>query len=196
MADIKEQKLLYHLTDIHNLPSILEYGLLPRSQLEEFEDIADSDIIDSRKKLKLDDYVPFHFFARNPFDGRVQKDHPDKTFILITVRRERARKLNWTIIPQHPLANENIELLEYDEGIEAIDWHVMNKRDYRDDYSKSVCMAECLSPKRVLAKRFFNIFVADPEDEDVVWDALDEAALDDIVNVDVNAGMFLRNNHG
>ena len=196
MADIKEQKLLYHLTDINNLPSILEHGLLPRSSLTEFEDIADSEIIESRKNLNLDDYVPFHFFARNPFDGRVQKDHPDKTFVLLTVRRTRVKRLNWAIILQHPLANEHIELLDYNKGMDVIDWQAMNRRDYHDEYSKNVCMAECLSPNRVLAKRFFMIFVERNADKEAVLDKLEKAKLDDIVGVVINANMFLSKNHG
>ena len=62
MADIKDQKLLYHLTDIDNIPSILKDGLMPRAELNG----ADSDIIESREGLGLENYVPFHFFANNP----------------------------------------------------------------------------------------------------------------------------------
>ena len=40
-----------------------------------FSDVADCDILESRRVFDLDTMVPFHFFARNPFDGRVQEDH-------------------------------------------------------------------------------------------------------------------------
>mgnify|MGYP003642161748 CR=1 FL=1 len=40
-----------------------------------FSDVADCDILESRRGFDLDTMVPFHFFARNPFDGRVQEDH-------------------------------------------------------------------------------------------------------------------------
>ena len=33
MADIREQKLLYHLTALGNLESILERGLVPRNRM-------------------------------------------------------------------------------------------------------------------------------------------------------------------
>lgn len=159
MPDIKDQKLLYHLTHIDNISPILKGGLKPRAQLEKFEDIADQEIIDGRRGLELESYVPFHWFARNPFDGRVQTDRPDDFFVLITVRRELAAKQNWKIIPRHPLAVGEIQLLDYEEGFEAIDWELMNKRDYHDPDSKSVCMAECLSPKIVSPNSFYNIFV-------------------------------------
>lgn len=67
MIDIKNQSLLYHLTDLENLPSILDKGLLPRAQLKNFSDVADPDILTSRERLGLKNFVSFHFFARNPF---------------------------------------------------------------------------------------------------------------------------------
>lgn len=103
MADIEAVKLLYHLTDIKNLESILANGLKPRSELAGFTDVADPEILENRKKLKLEDQVPFHFFGRNPFDGGVQVANPDKNFVLITVTRALAGNNNWKVIPRHPL---------------------------------------------------------------------------------------------
>lgn len=160
MADIQSQKLLYHLTDINNLPNIFKQGLLPRSQLANFSDVADGEIIISRRKLELENYVPFHFFAGSPFDGRVQLDHKQKEFVLITVRREIAEANGWKIIPCHPLSGSDIQVLDYATGFMAIDWALMNRRDYQDARCRSVCMAECLSPTAVPATRFFNIYVA------------------------------------
>ncbi len=158
MADIKDQKLLYHLTDIDNIPSILKDGLMPRAELNG----ADSDIIESREGLGLENYVPFHFFANNPFDGRVQLDHVEKNFVLISVRRDYAKANGWQIIPRHPLADQDIELMNYDDGFNAINWSKMHERDYSDDESKSVCMAECLSPNMVEASRFLVFMLRMP----------------------------------
>ncbi|WP_340619609.1 DarT ssDNA thymidine ADP-ribosyltransferase family protein [Xenorhabdus siamensis] len=137
MADIKTQKLLYHLTSLNNVSSILTHGLKSRAILGEFRDVADKEIIDSRKEYDLEKYVPFHWFSRNPFDGRVQKDRPDENFILITVKREVAKAENWKVIPQHPLANTAIKLYDYDEGFGLINWDIMNKRDYHNPDCKS-----------------------------------------------------------
>ena len=63
MTDIKNQKLLYHLTSIKNIANIIEHGLKPRNELSEFVDVADSEILESRKSLSLEGYVPFHFFC-------------------------------------------------------------------------------------------------------------------------------------
>ena len=157
--DYKSKKLLYHFTALENLESILERGLLPRHDLKEFRDVADPDILENRARYGLDKMVPFHFFADNPFDGRVFLNNPTTPFIYITVSREHARDNGWTISPKHPL-NGNFNLLDYDEGMEAIDWKLMGQRNYRDDECRSVCMAECLSPTVVSPEQFSQIFVA------------------------------------
>ncbi|VVN00326.1 hypothetical protein PS684_02661 [Pseudomonas fluorescens] len=164
MSDVKEKKkieegfLLYHLTSVENLEGIFRDGLKPRADLTDFADVADGEILKKRKILKLDSFVPFHWFAKNPFDGRVQADNPEKKFVLICVYRSFAQKNNWKIVPQHPLAGDEIELLEYDEGFEAIDWDLMNTRDYSNSECKNVCMAECLSPGVVAPEDFSMIF--------------------------------------
>ena len=191
IMDIKGQKLLYHLTDINNLPCILAEGLLSRSNLNSFVDIADADIIESRKKLKLEEFVPFHFFARNPFDGGVQVASQNNTFILITVRRTDAEKRNWSIIPRHPLAQEDIELLSYSSGMDSIDWQTMNMRDYHNEDCKSVCMAECLAPFSVPVDVFFMVFVASDEIRYEVFVELKKVGLQDEIKVRVNPHMFL-----
>lgn len=186
--DIRQKKLIYHLTSLENLPSILANGLLPRAQLNGFVDVADHEILEDRKRLELENCVPFHLFARNPFDGRVQRDHPDKQFALLAVRREVARSRGWKIIPRHPLAGDDIQLLDYDEGMAAIDWEAMNRRDYADHESKCVCMAECVSPGPVPPTLFQSITVKDGKAEAVVRQYLATAACRPYV--DVNAAMF------
>ncbi|EAQ4329572.1 MULTISPECIES: DarT ssDNA thymidine ADP-ribosyltransferase family protein [Gammaproteobacteria] len=186
MADIKTQKLLYHLTSLNNVSSIFKDGLKPRATLKEFHDVADQEIIGSRKGHELENYVPFHWFSRNPFDGRVQKDRPDEDFVLITVRREVAKTGNWKVIPRHPLANAAVRLYDYDEGFGLIDWDTMNKRDYHDPDCKSICMAECLSPSIVDISKFFMIYVPTTTIERAVVRELNGKSVD----VNVNRGMF------
>lgn len=78
-------KLIYHITSIDNLPSILKFGLLSRKCLLQnrdihFTDIADPEILNKRERYKeaLSQYVLFHFFAKNPFDGAVCKNMDQK----------------------------------------------------------------------------------------------------------------------
>lgn len=190
MADIRNQKLLYHLTSLQNVRSILESGLMPRALLGNFEDVADQEIITNRQALGLENYVPFHWFSRNPFDGRVQHDRPLEQFVLITVRRTLAEQGNWKVVPCHPLANSAIQLLDYDKGFAQIDWETMNRRDYHDPVCKSVCMAECLSPNPVPSANFFKIYAPTDSLAKTVADEISRLKLP--LEVDVNGAMFLR----
>ena len=190
MTDIKSQSLIYHLTCLANLPSILTQGLLPRSGLQGFTDVADPSILLERQRFNLEDCVPFHFFCRNPFDGRVQKDHRDKKFILLAVKRALARERGWKIIPRHPLAGGNIQIMDYDAGLAAINWQKMNERDYSDPESKSVCMAECIAPGVVPPTLFSNIFVRDENTRLNVSNMVVKAGFGIYVNA--NEKMFLK----
>lgn len=189
MPDIKEQKLIYHLTSLENMPGILERGLLPRSHLQGFEDVADQEIIEGRREHGLEDYVPFHWFARNPFDGRVQADNADKEFALITIQRNVAQRENWKVIPRHPLANMAPQLLDYLPGFAAIDWEKMNIRDYHDSECKSICMAECLFPGPVPVSKFFKIYAPNKAVSKAILEMIDDLNL--TLEVDINPRMFL-----
>lgn len=189
MPDIKEQKLIYHLTSLGNMPGIFESGLLPRARLRNFEDVADQEIIAGRREYGLENYVPFHWFARNPFDGRVQVDRSGEEFALITIRRSLAERENWKVIPRHPLANAAPQLLDYLPGVDAIDWETMNIRDYRDPECKSICMAECLSPGPVPVSKFFKIYVPSETVADEILGMIEGLSLE--LEVGVNRGMFL-----
>jgi hypothetical protein len=188
---IRNGRLLYHLTALENLASILQHGLQPRCELsnDEFNDVADGEILDSRANHSLDNFVPFHFFAKNPFDYGVQRSHSDKDFVLISVQRVTARANGWQIVPTHPLAEEGYQILDYDAGFSAVDWELMEERDYDDRACKVACMAECLSPTSVNPNLIFCIYVKE---------ARIKAIVDRLVNshnvnchVDINPAMFV-----
>lgn len=191
--EIRNKQYIYHLTSIDNLESILENGLCPRNMVDEFDDVADPDIIDFRRENNLNDYVPFHFFANNPFDGRVQKDHPDKSFFYICLKRNFAREHGFKIIPMHPIAMGNdLILYEYDEGMESIDWDTMEISNYLDSYCKHVCMAECLSEEVIEIGDFERIYVKDEETKDFVEQLASECLGYIPFRVTVNEFMFTR----
>ena len=82
MKKIEHYKSVFHLTSTNNFENILKLGLLSRSKLDKnFYDIADKEIIELRKRYELDKYIPFHFFPKNPFDGRVQRNNPTQNFM-------------------------------------------------------------------------------------------------------------------
>ncbi|SIS99284.1 DarT ssDNA thymidine ADP-ribosyltransferase family protein [Insolitispirillum peregrinum] len=186
---IKDKKLIYHITTLDNFEKILERGLLPRSHASNFMDIADHNILQKRKKNGLDECVPFHWFAKNPFDGRVQTDYPKKDFVLISVYRDTAKKNNWKIIPHHPLATGELEIMDYTDGFSAIDWETMDTRDYHNEHTKSVCMAECLAPGVVPVSMFAKIFVKTDTVAATVRAMIKEANA--TTGITVNPGMFI-----
>lgn len=146
---------------MENLESILSHGLISRAQLRStsraFCDVADKEILDGRAQNGLDQYVPFHFFSNNPFDGRVQSSRRDEAFFYICVDREKAKSAGYSILPTHPLAKEHPQIFDYESGFQKIDWDRMNSRDYKIQETKLVCMAECLSPTTVYPRDFSTL---------------------------------------
>lgn len=165
---VKEGKLLYHVTALENMESILRNGLLSRTDVESKgmlqKDVADSKIIKKRKSLKILDYVPFHFFEPTAFTGNIFENHSDTTFCTIAIRREFAQRSNFKICTAHPLSkNPQAEVLDYEDGFAAIDWDALEKRDYHNEESKNAGMAECLAISPVLPENFQSIHVPTEE---------------------------------
>lgn len=179
----KDKKLLYHMTDIRNLGSILDNGLKPRAEVGQFLDVGDPGIVSARERSGLDQYVPFHFYAPTPFAGRVQLAYPETSFVFLTVKRVLAKDNAWLIVPSHPLDNSKPETASYADGVERIDWPKMKLRDYKDPASKKACMAECLAPGVVRSKNFFSFFVKDEAVKDAVQQLLSARSLCRYVNI-------------
>lgn len=198
----KEGYLLYHLTAVDNLESIIVNGLMSRNNVMQlsFVDIADHEIIEKRNlKLALNDYVPFHFYMGNPFDGKVFINNIEnginKTFIYLCVWRSYAKDNNWKIIPSHPLNEENVQIYDYNDGFSKIDWSVIDKSpmpNYKDDYEREVCMAECNSPTTVSIKNIAFIKVPDEETKKQVEIILKKYNL----NISVDIARFSRRYYG
>lgn len=191
----KKGKLLYHLTDFTNLESIIKNGLLPRYNLMNnkslnFEDVADQEIIDFRRHVELDKYVPFHFFVKNPFDGKVQKNYPLVNFIYICITRNLAKKNNFNIIPQHPKSMTVFQLYDYDEGFDIIDWDTLESRDYSNHYCKNVCMAECVGKYRIKPNHFHSIVVKNEDTKKQVKSLLNKYNITDVY-ININPEWFL-----
>lgn len=187
---IREMKLIYHLTSIENIPSIMANGLLSRKQLTIFDDIADPEIIRKREELGIDDCVPFHLFHKNPFDYRVQTDHGDKKFVYIAVWRTVARENGYKVIPRHPLACNSDEIYSYDDGFRKIEWDVMDRRDYKAPYPKNVCMAECLGPSVVPIKDFAFIYTKIKNDQNYLTNVAQKCRVGYTFSVDCRPEYF------
>ena len=187
----KQGKLLYHLTSFDNLESILQFGLLPRNSIQfDFKDVADEEILNKRKKYDLGDYTPFHFFCATPFAGAVQSENKGSEFIYITITRGNAERNNFKIIPRHPL-NYNEEPLDWNVGLDEINWELMEGRDYSNHACKEVCMAESIYNGRIKAKHFHCIYVRNKDVESKVVSLLKKHNLR--IQVTTNTWMFKSN---
>lgn len=172
----KNGKLIYHLTSIDNLESIVEYGLLPRSLVRRnrigFDDIADPEIIDKREDLGLDEYIPFHFHPYSAFDVAVKNRYGAANMVYLCLQRSYARSNDFKVLPKHPLSEDECQLFDYDEGFELIDWDTLMSTNRNDHYAREVKMAECLTDQPIPIEDFMCIYVADEEAEQLVIEKL------------------------
>ena len=169
----KDGKLLYHLTFLDNLDSIIEENLLSRRVLNQksskFIDAANQEIICKREQLGLDCYIPFHFHPYSAFDVAVKNKFSGDDFIYLCISRVVARKNKFKILPIHPLsAEDKIFLYDYDEGIEKIDWETLMTVGRDDTYTKHVKMAECLTEHRIPIENFHCIYVKSSNVKEIV----------------------------
>lgn len=167
LEGVRKKQLLYHLTKVKNMETIINCGLLPRRYLLEqgmlFGDVADPQIITRREQLGLDKYTPFHFHPYSAFDVAVKNTHSSEKFVYICIRRALAEFNNFKILIKHPLSQQECVLYDYIEGIDNIDWDTMEKVGTMDEYSRNVKMAECLTDKCIPAELFQCVYVADEE---------------------------------
>lgn len=176
MGKIENGKLLYHLTKLSNLDSIIKNGLVSRKLLLEhgaiFEDVADPEIMDKRTEFGLDKYIPFHFHPYSSFDVAVKNIYSSDEFIYICIQRSLAEHNKFLILSKHPLSIEEVQLFEYSKGIQEIDWDSMEKSSTISDYIKNVRMAECLTEKIVPLSCFHSIAVRSEEVKQIVEDKI------------------------
>lgn len=171
MGKIKEGKMLYHLTQLSNLDSIISHDLVSRSTLEQqgvlFSDVADSEIMRKRRSFGLHTYIPFHFHPYSSFDVAVKNSY-NEDFVYICISRMFARRNNFLILPKHPLSAHDVVLMDYDDGMDAIDWDAMERSSTESEYIKNVRMAECLTQEAIPVTSFFSIAVRDVQTKRIV----------------------------
>lgn len=196
METPQNNKFIYHLTDLENLDSILkEKRLLSRNCLTniKYSDVANCEII--KKRGNLNDYIPFHFFPKNPFDGAVLKSYPSKNFIYIGIFRNKASEHNFQIIPCHPLSttvsDDMKRLYSYDEGYKKLNWELINTRDYARHECKEACMSECLCENKVDVNLFRTITVKTEDNKKYVETSLKKYNISSVNNIYVNLNWFL-----
>lgn len=182
LKNAKDGQLLYHLTELDNLESIVKNGLQSRRELKKngkkFVDVADSNIISERQGLGLDKYIPFHFHPYSAFDVAVKNQHAQERMIYICIKRKFAQENQFMILPKHPLSGEKCVLYEFDEGMAKIDWDILMEVGSNEENAKNIKMAEALSSQTIWVKEFHSIAVATDEDKEIVNDILRRCCVD------------------
>ncbi|MDI9208579.1 DUF4433 domain-containing protein [Clostridium butyricum] len=183
IENAKQGKLIYHLTKLENLDSILENGLLSRKTDKNnnmsFSDVADKTIIKKRKGLGLNKYVPFHFHPYSSFDVAVKNAFLEDELIYICVSRKTAIKNDFKILPMHPLSkDQSYELFDYDEGFDKIEWEILQHAGLTDKRSRNIKMAECLSNDVVPFEDFRCIYVRNHKVKKKVEEKIEEHGLE------------------
>lgn len=193
MRNIRSGKLLYHLTKIDNLESILNTGLLSRRDLEEsnkkFKEISDKSIVKLSKDLQLDKFVPFHFSPYTSFDN-VDREKFSDNLIYICVDRECAKKNDFKIIPRKADNFKEVDLLSFNEGIEEIEWKYMGKCYDCNDEIREIRGAECVTENNVSVDDVFGIYVKSQETGKKVRQLLKKKNIKADIYVDVIPEFF------
>ena len=163
LEGVRNKKLLYHLTKIENLESIICNGLQSRqcviANKMQVTDVADSEIITKRQQWDLDKYIPFHFHPYSAFDYAVKGTYGNEGFVYICIKRAFAEYNNFKILPMHPLSLQECKIYDYKQGMDAIDWDAMETLGTDDEYCRNVKMAECLAECGIPAELFQCVYV-------------------------------------
>lgn len=145
-------QLLYHMTHIANLPSVLKSeGLQAHAAMQvnqlHHQDIANQDVQDRREKTKipvgkggtLHDYVPFYFASRSPMLYYLHKQklqQEDVVYFMTSVASIQEHALDFVFTDAHAirrLTNFYTDLVHLDQ----IDWQVMTS-DYWHDIDEDM----------------------------------------------------------
>lgn len=181
---IEDGRLIYHLTPISSLESIIKHGLMSRASLKsmgiKYVDTADHEILDERERLGLSHFIPFHFHIHTAYDTAVKNNHSDKMFSYICLNRSYAKSNGFLVLPFHPASNERPQLFDYAVGFNRIDWKTMEMTNSEaaqahidSRYHRQVRMAECLSRSIIPATSFQSIKVPDSNAQKYVSGLLD-----------------------
>ena len=197
-----ESKLLYHITDYRNLPSILEHGeLLAYSKVSSdkisYKDIAHQNIQTRRSTTevqvspygKLHDYVPFYFAPRSPMlyaikNGKVEGFEGTQSDIIYLVTKtnniaESEREFVFTDGHAIMALTDFYNDLAY---LDEVDWSVMESKYWNDTDEfpdrRRRRQAEFLVYESVPLNLFLGIGVRNERIKVLVEDMLKEYSVD------------------
>ena len=133
------------------MENLFKYGLQSRSSMEvdtEYTPIGDEEIIMRRQKKQVpiaakrsySDYIPFYFtpysiMMHNILTGyNVPKRKREDIIIVVSSLRDMQQKgYDYVFTNQHALSETGLQFYDKLEELEAIDWDLLNQRDFKRD---------------------------------------------------------------
>ncbi|GAA0427767.1 toxin-antitoxin system toxin DarT [Lentibacillus halophilus] len=205
---MENNPLLYHITHVANLPSILEQGRLQSHLIIQqhelpYEDVANLDVQSRRKKTKisggmggsLHDYIPFYFESRSPmlysllYKPNVNQN--DMIYFMTNIQTIVDNELPFVFTDAHAirrLSNVYTDL----SNLDKIDWDVMKSaywNDTNEDMSrKARRQAEFLVYCHVPLSACLGFAVYDKETKEKVEQMLTDVDVD--LPVGVRPGFY------
>jgi O-acetyl-ADP-ribose deacetylase (regulator of RNase III) len=163
---------LYYITHIHNLPSILQYGLWSHQQVADskvpYTPIYDRDIVNQRQhkatpaQKSLWEYTNLYFQPRNPMMYRVIQTLK-REIAVVGIKPEVLNSAGGLITDGNATSGPT-QFFSLPEGLTVIQqqWPIIQNHWWNEaDGSKRKIMAECLIPNPISPTLIHSIFVVD-----------------------------------
>ncbi len=173
-------RLLYYITHVDNLPSILDKGILAHAKIEELgvpsTPIYNQEIVNNRKekvtpdRKSLWDYANLYFQPRNPMMYRIVHEEEKTDLVVIGVRKTVLQEQD-VVITDGNAANDPTLFYSQSEGLAVLyEQRRVIQSDWwnEGDGSKRKIMAECLVPDQVKPEYIDSLFVANDTTRDRV----------------------------
>ncbi|MFH2069641.1 MAG: DarT ssDNA thymidine ADP-ribosyltransferase family protein [Elusimicrobiota bacterium] len=167
----KEIKQLYYITNVKNIPSILEKGILSHrnvlNEKIEYHAIYDENIISNREKCIVEnqktlwDYANLYFQPRNPMLYRVICNVSKVEDIVVLAIDHSIMSEFGVMISDGNAASYQSNITEVAVGLKDINSKTIRTEWWNDaDGSKRRIMAECLVPEKIPPQYIISIYCA------------------------------------
>lgn len=169
---------LYHMTNISNLSSIFQHGLLSHNdahKLTKLTDISNGDVQTLRKgkiinNIPLHSYVPFYFSIKNPMLSYLRDIQANIVFIGIDPLLLLDPN---TIFSDGNAAANNTKFYQGVSSLSQLPWNIINAHYWNEfEDGKRIKCAEVLVYPRVSSQSFLKIFCYSNKEIYIIQEAL------------------------
>ena len=194
-------RLLYYITHVENLPSILEHGILSHDMVEAENlnptRIYDTDIVKHRnyktaQGKNLWFYANLYFQPRNAMMYRIVHQKKSENLAVVGIDKKVLYEQG-VVITDGNAANNQTQFHRISEGLEVLrkQWTIIQEEWWNNSGgSKRKMMSECLVPNYVRPGHIQEIYVAKNETREVVQKIIGDRN----INISREPDMFFQPN--